>query len=1299
MTWRLFVDVGGTFTDGLALGPGGEIRRAKVLSHGALRGVVEARVGPRTLRVRCGAPLPAGFLAGTGIRLLGGEDGEVAVLAHGEDGTVTLSADAPAGALPGTPFEARSGEEAPVLAARLLTGTLPGRPLPPLSMRLATTRGTNALLERRFPPVAAFLTEGHGDLLEIGTQQRPDLFALRVEKPLPLHAAVFEVPGRLDAAGREVRPLDLAAVRAGARRLREEGFASAAVALLHSHRDPSHERAVGAALRGEGFTTVVLSADLDPFPGILGRATTAVVEACLAPVLGAYVAEVRAGLGGAPLHLMTSAGGLVRAGDFRAVDGLLSGPAAGVVGAARAGRRAWFPRVLGFDMGGTSTDVARFDGEPEILFEHGVGDARLRAPALAVETVAAGGGSVCSVAGGGRLVVGPESAGARPGPACYGAGGPLTLTDVNLLLGRLAPDRFEIPLDPAAAEAALGRVLEALRAAGGGDPGAEEVLEGFLAIAEERMAGAIGSVSVRRGFDPADHALVAFGGAGGQHACAVADRLGMGTVVVPPEAGLLSARGLAAARVERFAGRQVLRPLAEAGPELPALLAELGAGAAAAVAAEGIPAEAVEVRRRIIEMRFAGQDAGLPVEVADPARCGEAFLERYRSTFGEPPAGRAVEVVAARVVAAARAEEEPPAPPSPPPFEASPAGSARAWIGGRPEEAARFDREALAPGARLAGPAVVAERFGTTVVRRGWTLAVDGEGALVLRRDGGAGGAAAACAGASVRGRPEAAERELFTHRFEAVAREMGEMLRRTAVSVNVKERLDFSCAVLDPAGFLVVNAPHIPVHLGSLGLCVRTVAAAARPGPGDVVVVNHPAFGGSHLPDVTVLEAVADDAGEPLGFVAARAHHAEIGGIRPGSLPTDARSLAEEGVVIPPTFAVRGGRARWEAIRALLLGGPHPTRAVEDNMADLRAAAAACRRGAEALRALARAHGSGTVLRRMGTLQDLAAELAGAALARLGEGRREAEERLDDGTPVRVAVEVREGRARIDFTGSGPVHHGCLNATPAVVRSAVLYAVRLLVDRPLPLNEGLLRRVEVVLPEGFLNPPFPADPALCPAVVGGNVETSQRLVDALLSAFGAAAASQGTMNNLAFGNGRFGFYETVGGGTGAGPGFHGASAVHSHMTNTRITDAEVLEARCPVRVERFAVRRGSGGAGRWRGGDGILRELLFLEECEVSFLGERRRAGPPGMEGGGAGAPGRQRVVRADGTVEELPGAASVTLRTGDRFLLETPGGGGWGGEGESRGGEVGGGGGGFFFFVWGGGGGGKKTPKTTRF
>jgi 5-oxoprolinase (ATP-hydrolysing) len=1267
-TWRILVDTGGTFTDCVAVDPSGGLRHAKVLSTGALRGTVESVEGPRRLRVRIGAPLPDGFLRGFLLRVLGGPaGGAVPVAGSGPGGLVELKGPVPAGAVPGAVFEAAGPEEAPVLAARLVTGTPPGRPLPPLAMRLATTRGTNALLERRHAPTALFTTEGFGDLLAIGTQQRPDLFALRVVKPAPLAAAVAEVPGRLDALGREVRPLDEPAVRRAARRLRSEGISVAAVALLHSWRDPVHERRVRAILLEEGFAAVSASADLAPLLGVLDRAGTAVADAALGPAVRGHLGAVERGLGGGTLHAMTSAGGLVRAADFRAKDSLLSGPAGGVVGMAAAGRAAGFERLIGFDMGGTSTDVARFGGELEYVFEHGVGGVRLLAPALAVESVAAGGGSVCRVEGG-RLVVGPESAGALPGPACYGAGGPLTLTDVNLLLGRLDPGRFAVPLDPAAARAALDRVVADLAAAattaaagGGQPPDPDAVLEGFLAVADERMAGALRAVSTRRGYDPADHALVAFGGAGGQHACAVAELLGIPAVVVPPEAGLLSARGLASAVVERFAERQVLRPLAEAGPDLPRLLGALGEEASRAVEAEGVPPGAVRVRRRILEMRFLGQDATLAVDLPEGADAAAAFLDRYGAVFGDRPEGRGIEVVAARVVASALPEPAP-SPPAPPPGPMpEPSGRGRVRFRGRELETPRWDRERLPSGGRIEGPALVLEEYGATVVPGGWGLEVHPGGALVLRRR-----AAGAGFGAEVPGRPAAAERELFTHRFESVAREMGESLRRTAVSTNVKERLDFSCALLDRAGRLVVNAPHIPVHLGSLGACVRSVAAALPLGPGDLAVTNHPSFGGSHLPDVTVLAPVHDGdgtgAGSLLGFVAARAHHAEIGGVAPGSMPPAARCLAEEGVVIPPMLAVRAGAPRWEAVRRVLLEAPFPTRAVEDNLADLRAAAAACRRGAEMLRALAAVNGRETIARRMAELQDHAASLAGAALARLGDGTFEAEERLDDGTPLRVRVEVRGPRAVVDFAGSGPVHPGSLNATPAVVTSAVLYTLRLLVDAPLPLNEGLLRAVEVRIPRGFLNPEFPADPRRAPAIVGGNVETSQRVVDALLRALRVCAGSQGTMNNVAFGSARFGYYETVGGGCGAGPGFDGASAVHSHMTNTKITDAEVLEQRYPVRVERFAVRRGSGGAGRWRGGDGIVREYRFLEPVSLSVLAERRREGPRGMEGGEDGAVGRQRVVRADGTVQEIPGAAAVEMRAGDRLVLETPGGGGWG-------------------------------------
>ncbi len=1263
--WRLRVDTGGTFTDCLATDPAGGIHEVKVLSTSALRGVVVARDGPRRLRVRLGLPVPAGLLRGMAFRPLAGADGEarsVRVREHDPGtGLLHLGGNAPTGAEAGAAFEVVSHEEAPVLAARLVTGTAADGPLPPLEMRLATTRGTNALLERAGARTVLFATEGHGDLLEIGTQQRPDLFALRIRKRRPLPEVVEEVDGRLDAAGREVRPLQRDRVRERARALRRAGFDTAAVALLHAWRNPAHERAVAAMLREAGFRTVVLSSEVAALVQALPRTETAVVEAFLARAVGDYLDRVRAGLGDVPLHVMTSAGGLVRGTEFRARDGLLSGPAGGVVGAAAAGRRAGAERVLTLDMGGTSTDVARWAGDFEYVFEHGVGDVRLLAPALAVETVAAGGGSLCRVEAG-RLLVGPGSAGASPGPACYGAGGPLTLTDVNLLLGRLDAAEFPIPVDRDAARRALADALDALAASTGERPAPEALLEGFLAIADERMAEAIRAVSLDRGHDPADHALVAFGGAGGQHACSLADRLGITTVILPPRAGVLSAEGLAAASVERFAEEQVLLPLSGVAPDLPRRWRALEERARAAVAAEGVAADRVGVRRRILGLRWSGQDAVLPVDALPGEDPGDAFRRRYAEVFGHLPEGREVELESLRVVAWEEPDAGPPAPPAPAPSDAIPAGEAEMRIGGRTRTVPRFRREVLGPGARVPGPALVLERFGAVVIAEGWTGAVDGGGALVLRRSPSPVAAAPHRRAPAPPPRPMAVERELFTGRFRALALEMGERLRRTAVSVNVKERLDFSCALLDPDGRLVVNAPHIPVHLGSLGLCVRTVRDAVPMGPGDVVVTNHPAFGGSHLPDVTVLGPVHGERGGLLGWVAARAHHAELGGIRPGSMPPAARCLAEEGVVLPPLHLVRGGVADLSGVRARLEGGPWPSRAVGDNMADLAAAVAAVRHGAEGLRRLAVLHGRDAVVRHMAGLQAHAARLLGDALERLGDGRRTAEDRMDDGTPVRVALTVRGRRARIDFTGSGDVHPGSLNATPAVVRSAVLYCLRLLVDAPLPLNEGLLDPVSLRIPRGFLDPHFPDDPRDAPAVVGGNVETSQRVVDVVLRAFGACAAGQGTMNNVVFGDASFGYYETVGGGSGAGPGFDGADAIQVHMTNTRITDVEVLEHRYPVRVERFSVRRGSGGAGLHRGGDGILRALRFLAPCSLSLLAERRTERPFGLAGGAPGSAGSQCLVRPSGEVLPLAGHAALEVEPGDLLVLETPGGGGWG-------------------------------------
>jgi 5-oxoprolinase (ATP-hydrolysing) len=973
-------------------------------------------------------------------------------------------------------------------------------------------------------------------------------------------------------------------------------------------------------------------------------------------VLRSYLARVGEGIPDGRLHVMTSAGGLVSPVEFRPKDGLLSGPAGGVVGAARAGRRSGFTRLIAFDMGGTSTDVARIDGEPEYTWEHRVGGAHLRAPALAIETVAAGGGSVCSVGAAG-LTVGPGSAGAEPGPACYGAGGPLTLTDVNLLLGRLESGRFEIPVDRGAAESAL----ESLRARlDDGDDDAREaepLLEGLVEIANERMADAIRAVSLRRGFDPAEYALVAFGGAGGQHACGVAARLGISTVLVPADAGLLSALGLDAALVERIAERQVLLPLEEALPQLFRWTGELAASATAAVHREGVALEDIDVRRRIATLRFAGQDTALPLELEPVADLAERFRRLHVDTYGHAPGDRIVELEALRVVASARAAAEEAVADGASERPAEAIGSARAWLAGEWREVALFDREGLPPGARVAAPALVREAHGTTLVEPGWEAEVDGAGALVLR---GRGERPAAELGSTAS--PEVVRDELFVGRFRALVGEMGEVLRRTALSTNVKERLDFSCGLLDARGALVVNAPHIPVHLGALGECVRRVHEVLPLGPGDVAITNHPAYGGSHLPDVTVITPVFGGGDRLLGYVASRAHHAEIGGTRPGSMPPDATRLAEEGVVIHPMKLMDGGQPRWKEVRRILETAAHPSRAVEDNLADLAAQVAANHRGAALLQGMAEAHGVEEVAGRMQRLQDRAASRLAEALDRLGDGVYEAEERLDDGSPLHVRISVEGERATFDFAGSAAVHPGNLNATPAVVRSVVLYVLRLLVREPLPLNEGLLRAVEIRIPQGILSPSFGDDPESAPAVVGGNTETSQRLVDVLLRALGLCACGQGTMNNVLFGDGRFGYYETIAGGAGAGPGWPGESGVHVHMTNTRITDPEVLEHRYPVHVERFGLRRGSGGAGRWRGGEGVVRELRFLAPLSVSVLGQHRVERPYGAEGGSPGAAGRQRIVHPDGGVETLEPADAREVQPGDRLVIETPGGGGWG-------------------------------------
>jgi 5-oxoprolinase (ATP-hydrolysing) len=1280
--WLICADTGGTFTDVVGRDPSGLWHRLKVLSSSRVRGRVVRRIGARRIEVEGGWPSGDGLLTGASFRLLSQPPAAVPVVARDDarGRVLELDGELPAGTCGGAAFGLGFEMPPSVLGARLMTGTAAGARLPPLKMRIGTTLATNALLTGGGAPTVFFVTRGLADLLVIGTQQRADIFALVSERCEAPYCGVVEIHGRVAADGRMVEPLDLPRLEKDASRWLSDGARCAAVALLHADRFPDHERQVAACLRDLGFEHVSCSHEMARAIGLLPRAQTSVVDASLAPVVSDHLSSISASIGSGSLRVMTSAGGLVAGETARPRDLLLSGPAAGVVGAVDSGRRSRAESLIGFDMGGTSTDVARWDGDFDYVFSHRVGQAEIVAPALDIHSVAAGGGSICDVDSNG-LRVGPASAGARPGPACYGDGGPLTLTDVNLLLGRLDSSRFRIPIDEAAARDAAETLLDRLGELHGERPRLDALLEGLLEVANERMAAAIREISVRRGVDPAGDALVAFGGAGGQHACAVASRLGITRVIVPGEAGLLSARGLAEAVIERFAERQVLAPVDEVAQRLGDWLSELEASAIEEVVREGVDRDAVTVRRRIASLRFSGQDAPLEIDLAppgpaatDPAvaagRAGEMrdrFLDGYRAVYGYAQTRRPIELVSLRVIASERAVRPRCAEP---PSGGESLGTTRierARFAGAWRDVPLADRSELAGGRKLEGPCLVSDPFSTTVVEEEWTVVGDDDGALHLTRGRRAPGRTGGTTASATRGdRPGEVELELFTNRFGTIAREMGRALERTAVSTNVKERLDFSCALLDEAGMLVVNAPHVPVHLGSLGLCVRTVAGELRLEPGDVAITNHPAYGGSHLPDVTVIEPsfAADPGGPPVlvGYVAARAHHAEIGGTRPGSMPPRATRLSEEGVVIPPMYLFRHGEPRWDALTTLLRRADHPSRALEDNLADARAAVAACRQGAARLAGLAERYGTATVRHFMEKLAERAHSRLVEELRARPEGRAARSDRLDDGTPIAVAVETREGRLLVDFRGSAGVHPGNLNATPAIVRSVVLYVLRLLIREPLPLNEGLMRAVDLVLEPGLLDPPFPADPRKSPAVVGGNVETSQRLVNLLLDALGLAAASQGTMNNTLFGDDRSSYYETVCGGCGAGPGFDGPSAVHSHMTNTRITDPELLEARYPVRLRRFAVREGSGGAGRWHGGDGVVREIEFLARQSLSLLTQHRDRGPGGMDGGECGARGSQRVLRADGRVESLGAIDETEMAPGDRLILETPGGGGWG-------------------------------------
>jgi 5-oxoprolinase (ATP-hydrolysing) len=1148
--------------------------------------------------------------------------------------------------------------DAAIAGIRRCLGLEPGQAIPEgliESVKMGTTVGTNALLTHSGEPTLLVTTAGFADALEIGDQARPDIFALHIRKAEPLYAEVAEARERIGANGEILVALDESALATILETKRLQGLRSCAIAFLHAWKNPVHELRAGELARAAGFTQVSLSHQASPLIKYVPRAETAVLDATLSPPVRRYVEQVAKALpADCRLEFMQSNGGLARAGAFQGKDSVLSGPAGGLIGMAKIGAAAGFDKLIGFDMGGTSTDVSLYAGEFERTLDTRVAGHRVRVPMLGVHTVAAGGGSVLRFESG-RLLAGPESSGSLPGPCAYRRGGPLSVTDANLLTGRIQIGHFprifgptgDLGLDIDAVRAAFDTLATEVNATLHCDYTPERLAEGFLDIAAEHMADAIRHLTLARGVNPAEYTLVSFGGAGGQHACAVAARLGIGRILVSPYASVLSAYGigLAERRAIRQEGIEINLEPALAGP-----LSGLDAF-------EQVESDAICLRRALL--RYAGADTTLAIPLGSLAEMRAAFEAAHQARFGfiDPRRG---------LVCAALETETLSGGGTPTPVDSigdvqpPPSASARLYINGTWRNTTILARASLRAGEEIDGPALIVDAGSTTVVEPGWRAHLTERGDLLLTQHG----------THAVRpdpARPDPTWLTLFNRRFMSIAEDMGRILQNTARSVNIRERLDFSCALFDGQANLVANAPHIPVHLGSMSDAVRAVAErfAGHMQPGDAYLINSPYAGGTHLPDITVVMPVFDtDMAEPgppgnhpRYFTAARAHHADVGGISPGSMPANSRDINEEGCLSDGLRIVADNRLREADLRAWLASGTWPARNPEQNLADLNAQIAACVMGGRRLRQLEAEVGAEAVVAYMAFVQDNAESAVRHLLRRLRDG--DFDQPLDDGSGIVVSVRIDHPRqrARIDFTGTSGQQPGNLNAPASICHSALLYVFRCLLDVDIPLNAGVLRPLDIALPPASLLNPVP--PA---AVVAGNVETSQAIVDALHGALGTLAASQGTMNNFSFGDGRLQYYETLCGGAGAGPDFDGASAVHTHMTNSRLTDPEVLETNFPACVETFAVRRDSGGEGAHRGGDGCLRRIRFLAPMRANLIASRRRVAPFGAAGGGPGATGRQWIERADGGIELVAGIAEFDLAAGDAFVIETPGGGGYG-------------------------------------
>ncbi|MRV75206.1 5-oxoprolinase [Duganella sp. FT92W] len=1198
MDWQFWIDRGGTFTDIVARMPDGKLRTHKLLSENPEQYRDAAIAGIRhLLGVAAGEPVPAGRIE---------------------------------------------------------------------AVKMGTTVATNALLERKGEPTVLAITRGFRDALRIAYQNRPRLFERHIVLPELLYSRVVEIDERIGAHGELVTPLDEQTARAGLQAAFDSGMRSLAIAFMHGYRHTAHEARVAGIARDIGFTQISVSHLVSPMMKLVARGDTTVVDAYLSPILRRYVDQVASELPGLNLQFMQSNGGLADARAFQGKDSILSGPAGGIVGMVRASRLAGFDKIIGFDMGGTSTDVSHYSGEFERVFETQVAGVRMRAPMMSIHTVAAGGGSILHFDGS-RFRVGPDSAGANPGPASYRRGGPLAVTDCNVMLGKIQPEHFpklfgadgKQMLDRDEVKRRFAAMAADIHAATGKPIGADEVAAGFIEIAVGNMANAIKQISVQRGHDVTEYTLTSFGGAGGQHACLVADALGMKTVFIHSLAGVLSAYGMGLA--DQAAMReQALEIRMEQGVESPlrARLDALGQEARGELLRQGVADERIALIDRV-HLRYEGTDSALIVLFGSLGDMQAQFEAAYRKRFSFLMPHKALVIEAVSVEAVGASDAPPPATPEQAPRDGGlrAHGVVRMYGAGKWRDAPLYRRDDTRIGDVIDGPAIIAEANATTVVEPGWQAQVTPQDHLVLRR------VLPLPERRAIGTTADPVMLEVFNNLFMSIAEQMGLRLQNTAYSVNIKERLDFSCAIFDADGNLIANAPHMPVHLGSMGESIKTVMRenAGRMAPGDVYMLNDPYNGGTHLPDVTVITPVFDEAGQSILFyVGSRGHHADIGGTTPGSMPPDSRSIEDEGVLIDNFKLVdgaEGGRLRDVEARALLAGAKWPARNPDQNMADLRAQIAANQKGVDELRKMVAHFGLDVVQAYMRHVQDNAEEAVRRVISALHDGHFTLP--LDNGAQIQVAVRVdRAGRsAEIDFTGTSPQLDNNFNAPSAVCMAAVLYVFRTLVDDDIPLNAGCLKPLNVIIPSGsMLNPHYPA------SVVSGNVETSTCITNALYGALGVLAASQGTMNNFTFGNARYQYYETISGGSGAGDGFDGTSVVQTNMTNSRLTDPEVLEFRFPVRLDSYEIRDGSGGKGCWQGGNGGTRKMRFLEPMTAAILSNNRLYAPFGMAGGGEGDKGRNYVLRSDGSVEQLGHIGKTEMGVGDVFVVETPGGGGYG-------------------------------------